>query len=195
MHASIRRSLFLAMGALAVCASSAFAQRGATEQPDEVTVRGERLENFRLELAAAREDLIRAYNEANSNDRNDIVCRNERPTGTRMPQRVCRSRAQTEAEAKASMNWLRSMTHSAGRATTAPVAGAAPAGPLAAVNASIGAGGAQADAEMLSAESRAAIEAELEILRRENRQVYRAMVKYLEALDRYNAARGVRAPE
>ena len=46
---------------------------------------------------------------------------------------------------------------------------------------------------MLSAESRAAIEAELETLKRTNRQVYRAVVKYLEALDEYNAARGVTA--
>jgi hypothetical protein len=45
----------------------------------------------------------------------------------------------------------------------------------------------------LSAESRAAIEAELETLRKENRQVYRAIVKYLEAEDRYNRARGVAA--
>ena len=38
---------------------------------------------------------------------------------------------------------------------------------------------------------RIAIEAELETLKRENRQVYRAVVKYLEALDDYNRARGV----
>jgi hypothetical protein len=113
-----------------------------------------------------------------------------------MPQRVCRSKAQSEAEASASMNWLRSMTHSAGRYATSPVAGAAgPPEVLPAVNASIGTAGAQSGAEMLSAESRAAIEAELETLKRTNRQVYKAVVKYLELLDEYNAARGVAAPQ
>lgn len=165
-----------------------------TEQPEEITVRGEKtLERYRLDLAAAREDLVEAYNDANSTDKNDVVCRNERVTGTRMPQRICRSKAQSEAEASASMNFLRSMTHSSGRYPTPPVAGAAPPEVLPAVNASIGAANAQSGAEMLSAESRAAIEAELETLRRENRQVYRAIVKYLELLDEYNAARGATA--
>jgi hypothetical protein len=88
------------------------------------------------------------------------------------------------------MTWLRAMTHSAGRYYSAPLTGGPPPEVLPAVNASIAAAGAQAEVEMLSAESRAAIEAEFEKLRRENRQVYRAVVKYLEALDRYNAARG-----
>ncbi len=179
--------------------SPALAQSAATaaEPPEEITVRGAKpLEEYRLELEAARLDLVAAYNEANSSDQNDIVCRNERVTGTRMPQRVCRSRAQSEAEASASMSWLRSMTHGAGRYASAPVAGAAgPPEVLPAVNASIGAAAAQSGAEMLSAESRAAIEAELEQLKRENRQVYRAIVKYLEALDEYNRARGATAEE
>ena len=88
------------------------------------------------------------------------------------------------------MSWLRSMTHSAGRYVSPPGQDAVT---VPQVNASIGAAGAQSGAQMLSAESRAAIEAELETLKRTNRQVYRAVVKYLEALDEYNAARGVTA--
>jgi hypothetical protein len=48
---------------------------------------------------------------------------------------------------------------------------------------------------MLSAESRAAIEAELETLKKEDRRVYRAVVKYLELEDEYNRARGAAAQQ
>jgi len=195
----IRMSLAITSAAfLTHVADSARAQSVSSqaEPPEEITVRGEKpLEQYRIELEVAREELVEAYNEANSTDRNDIVCRNERVTGTRMPQRICRSKAQSEAEASASMSWLRSMTHSAGRYVTPPVAGGGAPEVLPAVNASIGAAGAQSGAEMLSAESRAAIEAELETLKKENRQVYRAIVKYLEALDEYNRARGVTAEQ
>ena len=158
---------------------------GSTETPEEITIVGGRpLSDYRLELEEARLALVDAYNEANSSDANDVTCRNERATGTRMPQRVCRSKAQSDAEASASMNFLRSLTHSAGNFRSAT----APGGPQ--LNASIGAAAAQSSAEVLSAESRAAIEAELETLKKENRQVYRAVVKYLELEDEYNRARG-----
>ena len=158
---------------------------GSTETPEEITIVGGRpLSEYRLEVEEARLELVDVYNEANSSDANDVTCRNERVTGTRMPQRVCRSKAQSDAEASASMNFLRSLTHSAGNFRSAT----APGGPQ--LNASIGAAAAQSSAEVLSAESRAAIEAELETLKKENRQVYRAVVKYLELEDEYNRARG-----
>ena len=158
---------------------------GSTETPEEITIVGGRpLSEYRLEVEEARLELVDVYNEANSSDANDVTCRNERATGTRMPQRVCRSKAQSDAEASASMNFLRSLTHSAGNFRSAT----APGGPQ--LNASIGAAAAQSSAEVLSAESRAAIEAELETLKKETRQVYRAVVKYLELEDEYNRARG-----
>lgn len=203
MRSVFRRPLAFVVASLAAAvAGQALAQSppaaaASAEPPEEITVRGEKpLEQFRIAVEVAREDLIAAYNEANSTDRNDVVCRNERVTGTRMPQRICRSKAQSEAEASASMSWLRSMTHSAGRYVSPVTAGAtAPPEVLPAVNASIGAAGAQSGAEMLSAESRAAIEAELETLKKENRDVYRAIVKYLEAVDDYDRARGVAVAE
>lgn len=188
MSTRLQRPWAVAAASFAVLLSGhTFAQ---SEPPEEITVRGAKpLEQYRVELEAAREDLVAAYNEANSSDSNDIVCRNERVTGTRMPQRICRSKAQSEAEASASMSWLRSMTHSAGNFRSATAPGGAQ------VNSSVGAANAQIGAEVLSAESRAAIEAELEALKKENRQVYRAAVKYLELLDEYNAARGVTTEE
>jgi hypothetical protein len=211
MRAFVRRPLALAIvGLAAVFSGRALAQAdsvpdGASagrsgvsnpaEEPEEITVRGQRtLEEYRLELEAAREDIVAAYNEANSSDANDITCRNERPTGTRMPQRICRSNAQSEAEAKASRDFLRALTHSAGNFTSPPGPGGGPAeaiGPQ--INASIGAGVAQSEGELLSAESRLVIEAELERLKKENRQVYRAVVKYLELQDEYARARGATA--
>ena len=194
MRAFVQRPLAFAISALAVAlAGPVLAQNaaggapadGSTEAPEEITIVGGRpLSEYRLELEEARLALVDAYNEANSSDANDVTCRNERATGTRMPQRVCRSKAQSDAEASASMNFLRSLTHSAGNFRSAT----APGGPQ--LNASIGAATAQSGAEVLSAESRAAIEAELETLKKENRQVYRAVVKYLELEDEYNRARG-----
>jgi hypothetical protein len=207
MRAFVQRPLALAIvGFAAVFSGRALAQSesapdGAStgrsevsiraEEPEEITVRGQRtLEEYRLEIAAAREDIVAAYNEANSSDANDITCRNERPTGTRMPQRICRSNAQSEAEANASRDFLLAMTHSAGRYQT-PLGGQPEVLPQ--VNASIGAATAQSGEAMLSAESRAVIEAELERLKKENRQVYRAVVKYLELQDEYDRARGATA--
>ena len=194
MRAFVQRPLAFTISALAVAlagpvlaqnAAGGAAADGSTEAPEEITIVGGRpLSDYRLELEEARLALVDAYNEANSSDANDVTCRNERATGTRMPQRVCRSKAQSDAEASASMNFLRSLTHSAGNFRSAT----APGGPQ--LNASIGAAAAQSSAEVLSAESRAAIEAELETLKKENRQVYRAVVKYLELEDEYNRARG-----
>ena len=194
MRAFVQRPLAFTISALAVAlagpvlaqnASGGAPADGSTEAPEEITIVGGRpLSEYRLELEEARLALVDAYNEANSSDANDVTCRNERATGTRMPQRVCRSKAQSDAEASASMNFLRSLTHSAGNFRSAT----APGGPQ--LNASIGAAAAQSSAEVLSAESRAAIEAELETLKKENRQVYRAVVKYLELEDEYNRARG-----
>ena len=188
MRAFVQRPLALALIGL----TAAFSSQALAQEPEEITVRGRKtLEQYRVELVEARDELVEAYNEANSSDANDITCRNERATGTRMPQRVCRSNAQSQAEANAARDLLRGFTHSAGRYTT-PI-GQTPEGPVPQVNASIGAANAQAGAEMLSAESRAAIEAELETLKKENRQVYRAVVKYLEAEDEYKRARGFTA--
>jgi hypothetical protein len=192
MRAFAQRPLLLAIVSLvAVLSGRALAQSATPAgEVEEVTVRGRKtLEQYRLELEQAREDLVEAYNEANSSDDNDITCRNERPTGSRMPQRVCRSNAQSEAEANASRDFLRALTHSAGNFRNPDVAIGAQ------VNASIGAAGAQIDEATLSAGSRAEIEAELERLKKEDRQVYRAVVRYLELEDEYNRARGAVAEQ
>ena len=151
----------------------------AAQELEEVTVRGKRktLGQYRVELQEAREELIEVYNEQNSGTNNDVTCRNERSTGTRMPQRVCRSNAQTNAEAAGSRAWLSALLLGP-RSTNGPSANAAGA-----------AAGAQADAMAASRQSSAEIEKELEQLARENRTLYRAVVDYIEAEDTYIKAR------
>ena len=148
----------------------------AAQELEEVTVRGKRktLGQYRLELQEAREELIEVYNAQNSGTDNDVTCRNERSTGTRMPQRVCRSNAQTTAEAAASRAWLSALLRSTGGSSG---------------NAAGAAAGAQADAMAASRQSSAEIEKELEQLARENRTLYRAVVEYIEAEDTYIKAR------
>ena len=202
MCAFFRRPLALAVAGLAAALSGAALGQSdrpvLAQAPEEITVRGQKpLEQYRLELAAAREDIVEAYNEANSTDDNDIVCRNERVTGTRMPKRICRSKAQSRAEANAARDFLLGLLHSSGNFRSDPGGGRVAAlpegGPQ--VNASLGAAAAMSGGELLSAQSRAAIEAELDTLRKENRQVYRAIVRYLELEDEYDRARGVTADQ
>jgi hypothetical protein len=198
MSAFVHRPLaFAVVGLAAVLSGRALAQAPAApaaapaEAPEEITVRGRKtLTQYRVELDAAREELVQIYNEENSSDDNDITCRNERATGTRMPQRVCRSNAQSRAEANASRWFLNALTTSAGRyeGEGGPGAPAFSGGPQ--LGSTIGTGVAQGDAIVGTEVSRAKIEEELERLKKENRRVYRAAVKYIELEDEYNAARG-----
>ena len=157
--------------------AAAGAVTNATDPEDSIVVRGKALSRYRLDLEEAKEDLIEVYNEENSGDDNDVVCRNERPTGSRMPQRVCRSNAQTEAEAAAARGFLRGLVLGSGQPEGGSIAPT-----IAAV------GGAQSAAAR-TAESRAAIEKELEQLARQNKTLYRAALKYVEAEDAYFGAR------
>jgi len=163
--------------------SSPAPQSGAaerTEPEDQITVRGKALSRYRLEFEEARDELIETYNEENSGDDNDVTCREERPTGSRMPQRVCRSNAQARAEADASRAFLNALLHNVG-SSRGNSGGAAKA--------------AEGEAILASRYSAAQIEQELEKLARENRKLYRAAVKYVEAEDAYNDARGEAATQ
>src|SRR6185503_4816803 len=109
MRAFVQRPLVLAIVGLAVVLSgrtlaqadsAARPSTSASEEPEDITIRGQRtLTEYRLEIERAREVVVGLFNELNSDDKNDITCRNERLTGTRMPQRVCRSNAANAADA------------------------------------------------------------------------------------------------
>jgi len=191
MRVFVQRPLAFAIVSLAaVLSGRALAQSDAanpTEAPEEITVRGQKsLTQYRVELEEAREELVQIYNEENSNDANDVTCRDEQPTGSRMPQRVCRSNAQSKSEASAARWFLNSLTTSAGRSEGGvgeSFAGSGQSG------AAVGTGVAQADRMAGDAAARAEVEKELERLKKENRRVYRAALKFIELQDEYNKAR------
>jgi hypothetical protein len=167
-------------------------QTGAAQPPQEIeelTIRGKKpLAQYRLELDQAREEIVKIYNEANSSNDNDLVCRDERPTGSRIPHRVCRSVAQDEVDARGARDFLDSLFRSAGN-YQGPQGPSGPPPGGAQVNALIGTGDAQNGAATKGAAAVADVGAELERLKKENRQLYRAFVKYVELQKGYDEAR------
>lgn len=166
---------------------------GATEAPDEITVQGRKdeLGRYRLEMSKAKGKIVEVFNKVNDNDDNDIKCRNERPTGTRLSHNVCRSKAEDAADASAAKGFLSALLLSAGGhngGTSGPGAPAAAGGPQ--VNAAAGTGKSQQGGASGEEQARAELEAELKRLMAENRELFRVVVKYVEARDDYNKARG-----
>jgi hypothetical protein len=181
MSAFVQCSLTFAVGIVAaVLSAHSFAQAEASaEISDEVTVRGRRtVTQYRLELEKARDEVFRLYNEANEGNDNDITCHDEQPTGRRIPQNVCRSYAENRVDAATARNFLK---RSAGEPLNPP-------GTQLAANA--GTGAAQGAGQAGAAGALAEFEQEWERILRENRQLYRAVVKFAEAEDADNRARG-----
>jgi hypothetical protein len=166
-----------------------------TEEPDEVTVKGRKgseLGRYRLEMTKARDKIVEVFNKVNSTDDNDVKCRNERPTGTRMSHTVCRSRREDAADAAAAKGFLDSLVRRAGQFITvsgvAPAGGAPPGGPQ--VNALVGTSSSRQEGAGGEEQARANLEAEMKKLMAQSRELYRSVVKYVEARDEYNKARG-----
>jgi hypothetical protein len=162
---------------------------GTTEQPEELTVRGRQdvIGRYRLEMVKAREDIVETFNKLNDDGDNEIVCKTEAPTGTRMGQSRCRSKAENEADADAAKGFLNGLLRSAGRYVSP--GGGAPT-TVTQVNGQIGTADAQREGVAGEEEARAQLETELRKLMGENREFYRAVVKYVEAKNDYNEARG-----
>jgi hypothetical protein len=189
MRAAARRSVALAIALAAVLLSdaaaaqppaverSAAAPAGASprEAPEEITVRAPRtLTQYRLEFEQARQELIDTFNEQNSGEDNDVTCRDERPTGSRVPRRTCRSSAQERAEALSAREFLTELLFASSRP-----------GGASATQGATASGAARSRTER----SRVEIETELRRLATENPKVFRAAVKYVEAEDAYREAR------
>jgi hypothetical protein len=152
------------------------------EETEEVTIRGRRtVTQYRLEMEEARDEIVETFNELNDDSDNDVVCRNERPTGSRMPVRVCRSVAESRAEARAAKDFLGALTRSAG--------GFLAAGGGTQANANSGTAAAQTQGVTGGVDARATLEKELLRLMAENRKLYRAVLTYVERDEAYKAAR------
>jgi hypothetical protein len=190
MRAAARRSVALAIAGAAVLLSHAAAAQtpaapvepaaasaGATssEAPEEITVRAPRtLMQYRLEFEQARDELVDIFNEENKGEDNDVTCRDERPTGSRVPRRTCRSSAQERAEALSAREFLTELLFASSRP-----------GGASSTQGATASGAARSRTER----SRVEIETELRRLATENPKVFRAAVKYVEAEDAYREAR------
>jgi hypothetical protein len=144
------------------------------EETEEIIVRAKPLDRYRTEIELARDEMIKLFNEANEDDDNDVRCRYEAPTGSRIPQRVCFSAAQDRASAKGAHDFLTALTLGAGSVSQ---------------GAATGIGEAQNAA---GKESRAMVEFEEEWRRvmGTHQQFYEAVVKYRELENEFNSARG-----
>lgn len=163
----------------------------ATEVPDEVTVEGRRntdeLGKYRLKMTQARDKIVEVFNRVNSDNDNDVKCRTEKPTGSRLNHSVCRSKAEDSANAAAAKGMLDSLVLSTGNHVT----NQAYINPPGAVVAStVGVSSSRQQGVSAEQEARAQLEAEMKKLMEQNRQLYRAVVEYVEAKDDYNKARG-----
>ncbi len=192
--------LTIAVGVVgAALPSSSFAQAAASEEAEEITVRGQKtVTQYRLELEKARDEVFRLYNEANEGKDNDITCRDEQATGRRIRENVCRSQAENRASATAARDFLNSLMRSSGGhlgsgSVFGGGAGANPTGTQVAANA--GTAAAQGNAVTGGAGALNDFEQEWERILRENRQLYRAVVRYAEAEDAYTRARGAEVAE
>jgi hypothetical protein len=193
MRAFVQRSLACAVFGLAAGLSGRVLaqspQEALVQSPEnieEVIVRGGKtLSQYRLELEQEHDELNELFNELNEGKDNDVRCRDESTTGTRIPQRACRSHAQQRADANGSRDFLNSLYFSSGAGDGGPQ-----------VNGAVGAGGALGDA--INAGSRALVLFEKEWTRvlGGNPQFYAAVVEYVELKEEFDRMRGVplRAP-
>jgi hypothetical protein len=173
MRAILQRSLACAMVGLAAGPWCRVLAQPA-EEPEEIVVRAKPLNRYRAEIELARDEMIKVFNEVNEGEDNDVRCRYETPTGSRIPVRVCFSAAQDRASANGARDFLKALTLGAGSA---------------------GGGGAAIVASQQNAadgESRSVVNFEREWQRvmGTNQQFYDAVVKYRELEDEFDRARG-----
>jgi hypothetical protein len=118
MRTFVQCSLALIGVAATLSARAVQPAEEALEPPgdvEEVIVRGGKsLSQWRLELYRAQDELVTLFNELNEGEDNDVRCRNEVPTGTRIPQRVCWSHAQDKASATGARKFLTALVFGQG---------------------------------------------------------------------------------
>ena len=102
---TFQRSLAYAIVCLTAGLSGQVLAQSA-EAPEEIIVRAKPLNRYRAEIELARDEMIRVFNEANEGEDNDVRCRYDAPTGSRIPVRVCFSSAQDRVSANAARDLL-----------------------------------------------------------------------------------------
>jgi hypothetical protein len=99
-------ALLTALGADAAHAQDTAAVQSRTEAPDEVIVRGRRLTELRFEVQRAREHAYDIFNEINSNDDFDVLCRDETRYFSHSKRRVCRARFENRISGNAAKEYM-----------------------------------------------------------------------------------------
>jgi hypothetical protein len=106
VRAFVQRSLVCAVVSLAAGLSGLGLAQQPVEEPEEIIVRAKPLNRYRAEIEVARDEMIKLFNEANEGEDNDVRCRYDVPTGSRIPVRVCFSAAQDRTSASAAGDLL-----------------------------------------------------------------------------------------
>jgi len=105
-----RALAFGVQGALVVLGAAAAAQATApATEPradEEILVLGERLEELRIRIRLAEDDVYARFNEINSDDDFDIQCTAEQRTGTRLGRQVCAARFEGRISSRAGKDYL-----------------------------------------------------------------------------------------
>jgi hypothetical protein len=184
MRAFLKCSLALASVA-AILSSRAIQQPLQPPQPpegiEEVVVRGGKtLSQYRLELERAHDELLELFNESNEGNDTDVRCRNEAPTGTRIPQRVCRSHAEERAQANGARQFLNALFFGAGRTSATGEQ----------VNSEAGMGQAMANANREGKSAEAQFEAEWRRVLVADPKFYVAAAKYAELEEEFDRLNG-----
>lgn len=125
----------------------------------------------------------------NSNDDTDVKCRTEKPTGTRLGHSICRSQAEDAAEAGAAKGMLLALFRGTMVGAKSSYVGAEPPIGPAQTPGTVGGAGAQVEGAGGTGVARAQLEEEMRKLMEQNRQLFRAVTKYVEVRDEYNKAR------
>ena len=102
-------ALLTALGANVVHAQDTALQSG-TETPEEIVVRGTRLADFRVEVERAREHAYDIFNEINSNDDFDVLCRDETRHFSHSKIRVCRARFENRISSQAAKEYMATLS-------------------------------------------------------------------------------------
>jgi hypothetical protein len=187
VRAFVERSLACAIVSFAAGLSGLVVAQQPVQEPEEVIVRAKPLKRYRAEIELARDEMIKLFNEANEGEDNDVQCRYEAPTGSRIPERVCFSTAQDRAGANGARDFLDALFASSGKGRGEGSEQ---------VNAEAGMAAAQGAAAVGGNRALAQFENEWRRLMGTNQQFYNAVVKYRELEDEFDRARGatVRIP-
>src|SRR5690606_16270 len=91
----------IALGAIAAETDATEPRAAETALEEEVIVRGQRRSELRAEIRLAEEALYSRFNEINSRDEVDIVCKDEAPMNSQIKRRVCWPKFWREAYTRA----------------------------------------------------------------------------------------------